>query len=100
MLVEIKGEYGSDIVMFDDIAQKLFKMMGLSGNLEGALQTEDLAQALAKLESALSNHVETPNDDDSDGDAPVGLRTRALPLMDLMQRNITDGGYLMWQGQK
>ena len=99
MLVEIKGRYGSDVIMFDDVAKKLFRMMGLSGNLEGALQTEDLSAALASLENALSNHEDPPADDDADGDAPVSIRTRAIPLIDLLKRNMADGGYVMWQGQ-
>ncbi len=98
MLIEIKGEHGVDVVMFGDVAKKLFRMMDLSGNLEGALQAEDLPAALTRLEDALSQLQEPPHNDD-DGDAPVSLRTRALPLIELMKKNIAAGGYVMWQTQ-
>lgn len=84
--------------MFGDVAKQLFKMMNLSGNLEGALKSEDLPKALASLENALSNHIDPPSQDDGE-DAPVGMKTRALPLIELIKKNIDAGGYIMWQEQ-
>lgn len=98
MLVEIKGKHGSDVVMFGDVAKQLFKMMDLSGNLEGALKSEDLPAALTSLEAALSNHVDPPQQEDGD-DTHIGMKTRALPLIELIRKNIDAGGYIMWQKQ-
>jgi len=36
-------------------------------------------------------------DDDEDGEAPVSLSTRAVPLLELLQSAIENGDNVMWE---
>lgn len=100
MLIEIEGEHTGSITMFGDAAEKLLKMMGQSGQPDGAIRAEDVPAALASLQSALDNLVEPETTtEDEDDDRHVSLHTRAKPLIDLLQANADAGGYVMWQGK-
>lgn len=100
MLVEITGEHSGSVIMFGDVATRLFRMMGLSGNTEGAIQSADLPAALERLEAALAQQTnDSPAAADDDGDRPVSMATRAVPLIKLLQENIAAGGYVMWREQ-
>lgn len=95
VLIEIQGEHTGSITMFGDAATKLLKMMGQSGNPEGAIRAEDVPQALDLLQSTLQK-LEEPEPDDDDSDQ-VSLLTRATPLINLLQTNADKGGYVMWK---
>ena len=98
MLIEISGEHTGSVVMFGTVAVQLLKMMGQSGNTEGAIRAPDVPAALQNLVEALE---QTPADnqtnEDEEGDTHVSLHTRAKPLIDLLQECVTDKGYVMWQ---
>ena len=100
MLIRFQGENTGSFVMFEDIARQLLRMMGTSGNVEGALREEDVPQALNHLEAAIKPYktAAQPDDeqDDEAGDS-VGLATRAVPLLDLLRLAKDKGGYVMWQ---
>lgn len=101
MLIEMRGENTGSVVMFGNVAVQLLKMMGMSGNTEGAIQQPDIPEALAALKVSLSNlpAESTQRPDDDDGEAPVGLSTRAKPLIDLLEECTSKGGYFMWKPQ-
>jgi len=99
MLVEIRGEHSGSITMFSTAAVQLFKLMGLSGSTEGAIKADQVAQSLDTLKAALEKHVEPAAADNPDNDdpPPVSLKTRAVPLIELLEKNAASGGYVMWQ---
>jgi len=99
MLIEFSGEKTGSVVMFGSVATQLLKMMGLSGNSEGAMRAPDVPEALDKLKTALSSVPATDESGDEDGDAPIGIHTRAVPLIDLLEQSIAEGGYVMWKPQ-
>ena len=102
MLIEIQGEHTGSITMFGDVAIKLLKMMGQSGNPEGAVRAEEVSDALTTLQAALEKFEEpepaahTENEDEED-DSRISLATRARPLIDLLQSNADQHGYVMWK---
>jgi len=104
MIIEIQGEKTGGLLMFGDIAVKLLKMMGQSGQTEGAIRAEDVPSALSSLRSALdqlpaeANPEASPDDGENETQA-VGLHTRAKPLLDLLTQSAEDGGYVMWKPQ-
>ena len=96
MLIEIQGEHTGSITMFGDVATRLLKMMGQSGQSEGAIRAEDVGEALGSLETALAR-LEEPESEDEDGNARVSLQTRAKPLLDLLRSSQQQQGYVMWK---
>jgi len=100
MLIEISGEQTGTVVMFGNVATQLLKMMGQSGNSEGAIRQPDVPQALQELKDALDALPETDQaTEDEDGDSPISLHTRAKPLIDLLEECIAEGSYVMWKPQ-
>lgn len=101
MIIEIQGEGTGGIIMFGKVASTLLKMMGQSGQPEGAVRKEDVAGALSKLNEALDS---IPDDEGEakiadDDDDSVGIKTRALPLVKLLEECVEKGSYVMWKPQ-
>lgn len=100
MLIEFSGEHSGSVIMFGKAATAMLKMMGLSGNSEGAISAPDVPVALEKLESALSNlPEEEPDAEDEDGEREISLRTRAIPLIKILKENVAGSGYVTWKPQ-
>lgn len=97
MLIEFEGENTGSITMFGEAATRLLKMMGQSGQPEGAIREEDIPAALNKLKEALGHLQEPEAEEDEDGELPVSITTRATPLIDLLESGIEKGGYMMWK---
>lgn len=101
MLVTFRTKYYPNITMFGDVAKSLLKAMGQSGNVPGAIQPEDIPQALHKLkESLLAAETcqeagkEVP-DEDAD-EQPVTLDQRAIPLIELLESAIREQEHVVW----
>ena len=57
MLITFETKAYANITMFGDIAKKLIKYMGHSGNVPGAIKAEDLPTALSKLKAAVQFEI-------------------------------------------
>jgi hypothetical protein len=107
MLIRFSTRHGQ-ITMFGDAATRLIKLMGHSGTVPSAIVSADLPAALAHLQAGLAREgddaapepgavLATAQEIDADPRrAPITLRTRALPLIDLIDTAIKRGADLMW----
>lgn len=98
MLIEFSSESTGDVIMFGKVATQLLKMMGQSGNNEGAIREADVPEALNKLKSALAALPAAESDQDDD-DNEISMQTRAVPLIDLLEESAAAGSYVMWKPQ-
>jgi len=101
MLVTFRTKAHGDITMFGTVAVGLLKLAGMTGNVPTAILAADVPGVLAKLERALDEHraaygdaapsaVESREpsagrDDERAAEAAVPLRSRALPLLELLR---------------
>lgn len=100
MLVTFRTKAHADITMFGHVGVELLKLAGMTGNVPTAILAADVPGVLAKLERALGEHraalgdsapsaAETPRVNGARGDEAaepaVPLRTRALPLLELLR---------------
>ena len=107
MLVRFRSRASGNITMFGDVAVKLLKLMGRSGNVPGAIMPEDIPAALQQLKTALSEYgTETPQDGNEEQeepaefiDEPVSLPTRAIPLIELLEGSLEEDVGVMWEEQ-
>ncbi len=100
MLIEFSSERTGSVIMFGSVATQLLKMMGQSGNSEGAIRESDVPEALNKLKAALDSLPGTENNQDNeDSDNEISLQTRAVPLIDLLEESADGGSYVMWKPQ-
>jgi len=103
MLVTFKSSSHGDITVFGSVAKSLLKMMGLSGQVPGAVMADDVAAARSALTQSL-DALESDSDDDQantksndEGDAPVALSTRAIPLLAMLESAAENGDNVMWE---
>ena len=88
--------------MSGDVAVQLLRAMGHSGTVPSAILPADIPAALARLKTAVAQtpHA-TPESaaggDKEEGEAPVSLRNRAFPLIDLLTRAAGKGVEVMWK---
>ena len=102
MLIRFDSKAGS-ITMFGDVGVKLLRMMGQSGSVPGAILAEDIPAAVQRLQQALAGERDPApekNDKDQDAEPKVGLRQRAFPLIELLQRSAKDGADVIWEDEK
>jgi hypothetical protein len=103
MLVRFDSKAGT-ITMFGDVAVKLLRLMGQSGSIPGAVLAPDIPAVVERLRSAVAGPGERPppqkRNDDHDGEPPVSLRNRALPLIDLLERAAKTGADVTWQQEQ
>jgi hypothetical protein len=93
--------------MFGGLAVKLLKLMGRSGKVPGAIMPEDIPAALQQLKAALSEYgTQIPQDRNEEQkepekfiDEPVSLPTRAVPLIELLERSLAEDVGVMWEEQ-
>jgi hypothetical protein len=88
MLVTFHSKDHYPITMFGEPALELIRLMGLEPKVPGALYADDVPQALWQLQDAIADLQETmPADNDAaeQAEAPVPLRNRALPLLDMLK---------------
>jgi hypothetical protein len=103
MLVRFESDAGG-FTMFGDVAVQLLKMMGHSGTVPSALLAPDIPGALERLQAALRN-APPPAPDAEDAldqhgerkERPVSIQTRAVPLIDLLQRAHKRGSDITWR---
>ncbi|HMM74311.1 MAG TPA: DUF1840 domain-containing protein [Gammaproteobacteria bacterium] len=102
MLVRFHSPADADIIMFGAVAQELLALMGFSGRIPSAVQAEDLPAVREKLISGLAAAPPPPHEDDSEEGRErarnfVPLKTRAQPLLKMIDAAIRKDTYVMWE---
>ena len=104
MLVRFHSPAHHDITMFGAIAKELIHLMGFSGRIPSAVEAPDLPGVRARLIAALDAPPPPAADadaEDSDNDEarepPVPMKTRAQPLLAMIDAAIRQDEYVMWE---
>jgi len=99
MLITFKTSAYANITMLGDVGFKMLEMIAFGTTVPGAINAEDVAQALDNLKMALEKmpqQVEAAGDADDDQPA-VSLHTRAVPLVQLLQAAVEEETYVRWE---
>lgn len=107
MLVTFQSTATPDVVMLRNLAQYLLGLMGKHLEARGVIGHEDMPQAIARLEAAISEEtlVETaleslhtvPNARNYDADEDRGrVAHRAWPLLDMMHEAGKQNADIIW----
>lgn len=103
MLITFRSPATESITMFHDIALELIKMMGATGRIPSALDADEVPLAAKRLRAALQAIPTVPQQDEGDdgeddkAQPVVGLRMRAVPLLDLLDRAAAKHAEVMWE---
>lgn len=104
MLIRFHCPAHHDITMFGADAKILIDLMGMSGRVPSAIQAADLPAAKARLVHGVETAppppppAEADETDESDSERfHVSLRSRALPLLAMIDAAIAADTYVMWE---
>lgn len=89
--------------MFHDVALELIKMMGASGRIPSALAADEVAAAAKRLRGALHDApaalAKQADEDDEEEPPAITLPTRAVPLLDLLDRAAAQHAEVLWEAR-
>ena len=108
MLVKFSSTSGQSLSMFEGQALKMLRAMDMSGNIPGAINSEDLQTALDHLEETIQKEAEAQHpvvisDDVFDDERKaiesqvVSAKARAFPLIELLKISIKKQQSVMWE---
>jgi hypothetical protein len=97
MLVTFTTDAYANITMFGDIALDALKMMGHSTTVPGAINAEDVPEALSRLKAATESGKAPSAWVNKNTDEPVvSLAHRILPLINLFSAAAKANSFVMW----
>lgn len=98
MLITFSCKTHENITLFGHVALKLLHLMGHSPIVPGAILAEDVPDALACLQQAITQEKQTSGSlfDDEDNEPEVSLAHRAMPLIALLQDAVKGHCHVMW----
>ena len=97
--VTFKTKAYANILMLGDVAENMLDMMNFGRMIPGAIDVEDVPEALRNLEGGLASRndlVESDANADED-QAAISLHTRAVPLLELLKAAVADETYVRWE---
>jgi len=98
MLYKFKSKAAGDVIMLEANGRSILETIGKDAGPKGIILPEQMPAAIAALQAAIA--LEESKDQDA-GDAPVsgeglGLRQRAMPFIDMLERNHKAGHEVVW----
>ena len=96
MLYKFKSKNAGDVIMLECNGRKILETIGKEAGPTGIILPEHMPAAIKALQDAIS--LEESGDADAGavpGDA-LGLRQRAMPFIDMLQRNHKSGNEVVW----
>ena len=89
MLYKFKSKNAGDVIMLEANGRTVLEVIGKEVGPSGIILAAQMPAAIKALQDAIAleeSHDQDREDDAVHGDAP-GLRQRAMPFIDMLQRN-------------
>jgi hypothetical protein len=92
MLYKFKSKVTGDLIMLEPDAKRLLKLMGRDDQVKGIFLVDQLAAAIAALESAVAQEeVEGMKDPKQ-----ISLRQRSLPMLKMLNQCLKQSADVVW----
>ena len=110
MLYKFKSKNAGDVIMLEPNGRKMLELIGKEAGPTGIILAEQMPAAVKALQDAIAleelhnkNHDQDHDQDHDEyhdekvvkGDSP-GLRQRAMPIIDMLERNYNAGTDVTW----
>jgi hypothetical protein len=98
MLYKFKSKDAGDVIMLEANGRKVLEIIGKDAGPKGIILPEQMPAAIEALKAAIA-HEEAHDANAEDGVVPgdgLGLRQRAMPFIDMLQRNHQNGHEVVW----
>lgn len=106
MTYRFKTQNTADTLMLHSDGDTLLRAMGIQPAPQGILLSEDIPPAIARIAAAIeadeSGHggpTQSAEREDlfTPEEAPVSLRQRAWPLLEMLRRAHAEGDFIVWE---
>lgn len=92
MLYKFKSKVTGDLIMLEPDAKRLLKIMGRDDQVKGIFLADQLAAAIAALESAVAQEeVEGMKDPKQ-----ISLRQRSMPMLKMLNQCLKQSADVVW----
>jgi hypothetical protein len=105
-MITFRSQAAADVMMFDDVARRMMELMGKEVAERGIVTVDQLPDAIARLREAIAadraahtgeyDRPEFEEVPDGAKRAYVGLASRAVPLLQLLEYSLKDDKPVMW----
>jgi len=104
MLIRFYSSETGELLMFAEVAKSLLQMIGKETTARGAFTQAEMQPAADALRAAVQKEAPLPppdpdEDEERPLDRPVGLSSRAWPLIDMLERTSRGGpkANIVWE---
>jgi hypothetical protein len=110
MLITFRSQASGDVMMFDNVAKQMLRIIGKEPADKGIVTVEQLPGAIEALKNAItadkaawsehsaSGKVATEPEADSGDDMFVSASQRAQPLLELFEWSLKADKPVLWEG--
>ena len=98
MLYKFKSKNAGDVIMLEANGRRVLEVIGKDAGPTGIILAAQMPAAIQALKDAIAveeSHDAITDEDTIKGDAP-GLRQRAMPFIDMLQRNHKAASDVTW----
>lgn len=98
MLFKFKSKTAGDVIMLEANGRKVLEVIGKHAGPTGIILAAQMPAAIKALQEAIvheESHDENHDENVVHGDS-LGLRQRAMPFVDMLQRNHKVGTDVVW----
>ena len=98
MLYKFKSKNAGDVIMLEANGRRVLEVIEKDAGPTGIILAAQMPAAIKSLQEAIAleeSRDDTPEEGVVQGDAP-GLRQRAMPFIDMLQRNAKAGTDVTW----
>ena len=98
MLYKFKSKNAGDVIMLEGNGRRLLEVIGKDAGPTGIILADQMPAAIKAIQDAIAleeSRDEDPGDNAMQGDV-LGLRQRAMPFIDMLQRNHKAGTDVTW----
>jgi hypothetical protein len=99
MLYKFKSDAGGDVIMLEATGRQVLGIIGKGSDAKGILLPGQMVDAKAAIEAAIALEEASGNTSDESEDQAtkrISLRTRAWPLVTLMERSLKADVPITW----
>ena len=101
MLYKFKSKNAGDVIMLEANGRKLLEVIGKDAGPTGIILALQMPAAIKALQDAIAQEESQGDSNDKQDDSaakvdPLSLRQRAVPFIDMLQRNHKAGTDVTW----
>jgi Domain of unknown function (DUF1840) len=106
MIYELKSKATGNLIMTEAVGDMVLRAAGKTPAPKGIITVAEMPGALAQLKAAIAqakapqadtNTTDSKNDNDNDSEPPpIGLATRALPFVEMLELALAGGRDITW----